>query len=140
MILNRQRQVRFSLKELEGFLVRAQKRLRVRTDAVTVCLVTNGRMARWNHAYRGKNRPTDVLSFPINGHAGEHHRPGYLGDIAIAPAVARQNARRAGRSFSGEMRILMLHGMLHLLGYDHETDNGQMDRFEQRLRRDLGLN
>jgi probable rRNA maturation factor len=63
----------------------------------------------------------------------------YLGDIAIAPAVARRNARRFGRSFNDEMRILVLHGMLHLMGYDHETDTGQMDRREQHLRRVLGL-
>ena len=65
--------------------------------------------------------------------------PGYLGDIAIAPAVARRNALRFGRAFDHEMRILILHGILHLLGYDHETDAGQMDRREHRLRRDLGL-
>jgi probable rRNA maturation factor len=63
----------------------------------------------------------------------------YLGDIAIAPGVARRNARRFGRTFNDEMRILLLHGMLHLMGYDHETDTGQMDRREQRLRRTLGL-
>jgi len=63
----------------------------------------------------------------------------YIGDIAIAPAVARRNARRFGRSFEDEMRILILHGILHLMGYDHETDDGQMDRREQRLRRALGL-
>ncbi len=63
----------------------------------------------------------------------------YLGDIAIAPAVARRNARRFGRTFDDEMRILILHGILHLMGYDHETDTGEMDRREQRLRRALGL-
>jgi len=65
--------------------------------------------------------------------------PGYLGDIAIAPAVARRNALRFGRSFDHELRILILHGILHLLGYDHESDSGQMDRRENRLRRALGL-
>jgi probable rRNA maturation factor len=63
----------------------------------------------------------------------------YLGDIAVAPAVARRNARRFGRTFAEEMHILILHGMLHLMGYDHETDTGQMDRRERRLRRALGL-
>lgn len=64
---------------------------------------------------------------------------GYLGDIAIAPAVARRNARRFARTLDGELKILILHGVLHLLGYDHETDQGQMDRVEARLRRRLGL-
>jgi probable rRNA maturation factor len=63
----------------------------------------------------------------------------YWGDIAIAPAIARQNARRFGRALDDEMRILILHGILHLMGYDHETDNGQMERREMRLRRRLGL-
>ncbi|HVB33527.1 MAG TPA: rRNA maturation RNase YbeY [Patescibacteria group bacterium] len=64
---------------------------------------------------------------------------GYLGDVAIAPAVARRNARRLGRPLEEELRILILHGVLHLLGYDHETDDGEMDRIERRLRRRLGL-
>ena len=63
----------------------------------------------------------------------------YLGDIAIAPAVARRNAHRFGRTFADEMRILIVHGMLHLMGYDHETDTGQMDRRERRVRRALEL-
>jgi probable rRNA maturation factor len=67
----------------------------------------------------------------VNSSAGD-----YLGDIAIAPAVARGNARRFGRSLDEEMRILILHGVLHLMGYDHETDSGQMERFERRLRRE----
>jgi probable rRNA maturation factor len=111
-------------------------------------------MRKWNRAFRGKNRPTDVLSFPVDDPAktkpkqSRRARPksaprtpsaDYLGDIAIAPAVARHNARRVGRTFSAEMRILILHGILHLLGYDHETDQGQMDRREARVRRDLGL-
>jgi probable rRNA maturation factor len=63
----------------------------------------------------------------------------YLGDIAIAPAVARENARRFGRTLSDELRILVLHGVIHLMGYDHETDQGEMDRFERSVRRSLGL-
>jgi probable rRNA maturation factor len=62
-----------------------------------------------------------------------------LGDIAVAPSIARANARRLGRTFDDEMRILILHGILHLMGYDHETDSGQMDRREKRLRVELGL-
>lgn len=63
----------------------------------------------------------------------------YLGDIAIAPAVARRNARLDGRTLDQELRILILHGILHLMGYDHETDTGQMDRREKRLRRSLRI-
>ena len=162
MILNRQRRVRVPVADLEKFLARARRTLRLPAGSLTVCLVTNAEIARWNRAYRGKSGPTDVLSFPSDGNrrgaesnaARAPHRrrfssspsftsstssASYLGDIAIAPAVARRNARRFGRTFDDEMRILILHGMLHLMGYDHETDTGQMDRREQRLRRALGL-
>ena len=161
MILNRQTGVRVPMADLEKFLARASGALGIPPDVLTVCLVKNTEIARWNFAYRGKKKPTDVLSFPADGAyrkpakqnargavsprggipsqaaAGRFTR--YLGDIAIAPAVARSNARRFGRTFHEEMRILILHGMLHLMGYDHETDNGRMDRREQRLRRELGL-
>jgi probable rRNA maturation factor len=65
--------------------------------------------------------------------------PGFLGDIAISPETARRNARKYGRTPSRELQILILHGVLHLLGYDHETDRGRMNRLEQRLRRRFGL-
>ena len=137
-------------------MARAQKEVRLPAGSLTVCLVTNAEIARWNRGYRDKNGPTDVLSFPVNAGTTTHRKNGnffasppsgltsaarhdYLGDIAIAPAVARRNARRFGRTFEDEMRILILHGMLHLMGYDHETDSGQMDRRERRLRRTLGL-
>lgn len=153
-ILNRQSDVRVSIADLGRFLERVARKLRFGPHAITVCLVTNAQMARWNHAFRGKRGATDVLSFPF----GDVHEPGrtvargrgrrrgaigfsssYLGDIAIAPAVARRNARRYSRTLGDELRVLILHGALHLLGYDHETDQGQMDRLEQSLRRSLEL-
>jgi len=163
MIINRQRRVSLHPAELEKFLARARRALRVRPGSLTVCFVTDAEIARWNRAYRGKNRPTDVLSFPADEDArrgtqrkakaqrrgglrftprGPHTTRSfspYLGDIAIAPSVAKLNSRKFGRTLDDELRILILHGMLHLMGYDHETDNGQMDRREQRLRRALGL-
>jgi probable rRNA maturation factor len=155
MIVNRQRRIRIPIEQLNRFLASAQKRLRVPAGALTVALVTDAEMKRWNRAFRGKNRPTDVLSFPVDdspkpkSKSPRRSRRGkqtalrsaglYLGDIAIAPAVARANATRFGRTFPDEMRILILHGILHLMGYDHETDEGQMDRRENRLRRELGL-
>jgi probable rRNA maturation factor len=166
MILNRQRDVRVSVRELGEFLSRARRALRLPADAVTVCLVTDSEIARWNRAYRGKMGPTDVLSFPVEEmqtrQRGPRARKGgdispfrannsstpsvsrassasYLGDIAIAPVVARRNARLFERTLSEEMRILILHGLLHLMGYDHETDSGQMERRERRLRSALGL-
>jgi probable rRNA maturation factor len=155
MILNRQRQVSVSVEDLEKFSAKLRKLLKIPADAVTICLVTKADIAKWNRAYRGKNQPTDVLSFTVDEPPAKQRVPkfsrkrtssksngnvsNYWGDIAIAPAIARQNARRFGRDFNDEMRILILHGILHLMGYDHETDNGQMDRREMRLRRQLGL-
>jgi probable rRNA maturation factor len=159
MIANRQRLVRVPIRDLQRFFARAMSEVRLPSDAASVCLVTNGQIAKWNAAYRGKPKPTDVLSFPVKGAPREGAAPGrkrkparapssrtggfadsaYLGDIAIAPAVARQNARLYRRSLSQEIRILILHGILHLMGYDHETDSGQMERRERRLRRALGI-
>ena len=157
MIVNRQSAISVPFRDLEKFLTRARRRLRLPKNAVTICLVTDAQIARWNRAYRGKNKPTDVLSFPTidsglkRGRAKQARKQFaavpptsngtavYLGDIAIAPAVAKRNARGLDRSFVDEMRILILHGILHLMGYDHEADEGQMDRREKRLRRELGL-
>lgn len=147
--MNRQRTLRVPVKQLEDFVAHARRALRLRAGLLTVCLVSDAEMARWNRAYRRKRGPTDVLSFPADdeflspGGRARRRAPrrknGYIGDIAIAPAVARRNARRFGRPFSQELRILILHGMLHLMGYDHETDSGQMERYERHLRRELGI-
>ena len=146
MIVNRQRSVPISIVSLERFTARALRLLHLPAECLTICLVTTGAMARWNRAYRGKDKPTDVLSFPSGDNGSPRRKKqdrasdaAYLGDIAIAPVVARNNALRFGRALEDEMRILILHGILHLMGYDHETDTGQMDRREQRLRRSLGL-
>jgi rRNA maturation RNase YbeY len=254
MILNRQRTVRIARPALESFLRRIRRQLRLGKAEVTIAFVTDAEIARLNRAYRKKQGPTDVLSFPAIAHrrpvrlpvapallfaqtqqvpvptstypsrkhlatkrptnvaaafrgrrlspacshtkdehlypatppnchpdrsdpalssaphsragsrsGGTPARPpqshttasaagplptrlsqstqqaGFLGDIAISPATARRNAKKFGRSFPDELRILMLHGVLHLLGYDHETDTGQMERLEQKLRQQLRL-
>ena len=99
---------------------------------VTVAIVPDARVRVLNRQYRRKDAPTDVLSFP----AGER---GQLGDVVIAAGVARGQAREAGHSLQTELRVLALHGLLHLLGYDHEHDDGRMARLERRLRRKGGL-
>jgi len=81
----------------------------------------------------------DALKGVATKAGGEVIAAGYLGDIAIAPATARRYAKKNGRSFAGELRVLMLHGVLHLLGYDHESDGGEMDRLEKKLRRRFGI-
>lgn len=103
---------------------------------VSIAVVSDRRMRALNRQFRGKDTATDVLSFPAT------HMPGvstFLGDIVIAISVATRQAREAGHSVSTELKILALHGLLHLLGYDHDTDDGKMARAEARLRKKAGL-
>jgi probable rRNA maturation factor len=98
-------------------------------------------MKALNRRFRGVNQVTDVLSFPADrkGEGGEGRGKKYFGDIVIARGMARKQARNIGHSAAIEVRVLALHGLLHLLGYDHQVDNGQMARVEARLRRKGGL-
>ncbi len=160
MIVNRQRSVALSLGALGKFLRKLRQELRLGDAEVTVCLVSDAEIAGMNELFRKKAGPTDVLSFPAvqrkkTRPPAEPQKPGHtrlrlrvplglaggeaLGDIAIAPAVAKRNAKIYGRTLPMELKILMLHGLLHLLGYDHETDRGEMSRAERRLRKRLGL-
>jgi probable rRNA maturation factor len=110
---------------------------------MTVAIVPDARVRALNRQYRKKDRATDVLSFPAvapsalrRGNAGERE---FLGDVVIASGVAARQARAAGHSLRTELRVLALHGLLHLLGYDHERDDGRMARLERRLRKRGGL-
>lgn len=103
---------------------------------VDVVLTSNAEMKVLNRRFRGKDKPTDVLSFPV---ADEDPRKDFAGEIAISTDIAAQNARLLGHSPTEEVKILILHGMLHLKGYDHERDRGQMARRENQLRAQLGL-
>jgi probable rRNA maturation factor len=107
--------------------------------AVSIALVSDVRIRMLNRTYRRKDDATDVLSFPASA-SPTHLAPSpYLGDIVIARGVARRQARDARHSEGTELRVLALHGLLHLLGYDHEHDQGAMRRVERRLRRKGGL-
>lgn len=117
-----------STAQLQRFAWRAQKLAEVQGE-VDILISGNQRLRDLNRRFRRKNNPTDVLSFP---------RPSG-GDIAISAQIARENAQRYGHSFAKELKILVLHGMLHLAGYDHESDNGRMARAESRLRSQLKL-
>jgi probable rRNA maturation factor len=153
MILNRQRAVRVARRPLELFLARVRRELGIGEADVTICFVSDAEIARMNQAFRKKKGPTDVLSFPaihrVPVSLPRRRKPGiasprskaeaFLGDVAISPATARRNAKKLGRTLPGELQILILHGLLHLLGYDHETDHGEMDRVEAQLRRKLRL-
>jgi probable rRNA maturation factor len=134
---------RFSAGGLSAWLRRVAPR-RAR-GTVTVALVGDHRVRALNRTYRRKDYATDVLSFPSGERTLLRHSPDrqsqmrYLGDIVIARGVARRQAAAAGHSEDVELKVLALHGLLHLLGYDHERDGGRMRRLEQRLRRKGGL-
>jgi probable rRNA maturation factor len=91
-------------------------------------------LRRLNRTFRGKDKPTDVLAFPASRSPETDPENGALGDIAISVDTAARNARAQGRSVAVELQVLALHGFLHLLGYDHETDDGEMEALEKRLR------
>ena len=146
--MNRQRAARLARPPLESFLRLVKNELGLEEADLTVRLVSDAEISRMNETFRKKKGPTDVLSFPMVARrrpvrlrrgsrtvrAGE-----YLGDIAISPATAKRYAKKNGRKLSSELQVLILHGVLHLLGYDHEIDRGKMDRIEQKLRKRLGL-
>ncbi len=100
--------------------------------ALTLAIATDACVRGLNRRFRGQNHATDVLSFPADELA-------VLGDVVIALGVARRQAAAAGHSLATELRVLALHGLLHLLGYDHEDDDGRMARLERTLRRKGGL-
>jgi len=130
VLLNRQRARRVSAPRLRRVLAGAAAALGVRGELALV-LAGDRLLQRLNRDYRGLDRTTDVLSFPgPGGEAG-------LGDIVISVETASRNARGLGRTLLQELDVLALHGLLHLLGHDHETDGGTMARLERRLRRRL---
>lgn len=124
-LLFRHRSRRVRRKPLREFLAALERRVGKRR-AVTCLITTDAELRRLNRQFRGKNYPADVLSFPPD-------------EIAISLDRAAAQARDLGHSLDEELRILMLHGMLHLCGLDHETDSGQMRRAETRWRKRLGL-
>ena len=163
---SRRRPLRVVVTDGRGRIRRADRLRRWLADVappaargeVVIALVCDRKMRDLNRTFRGVDRATDVLSFPVTSSAAPDAGIGpgddaggegaealppdpsgggaaHLGDVVIATGVARRQARAAGRRLGAELRCLALHGLLHLLGYDHERDNGEMERLERRLRR-----
>jgi probable rRNA maturation factor len=136
-VLNRQRRHRVAARPLVAFVERAGRELPPEEPAsLVVCLVSDRRMRELNRHFRHRDGTTDVLSFAD----GEPVAPGaerHLGDVVISVQTASRQARDRGHSLSRELKLLALHGYLHLLGYDHETDGGRMMRLQGRLERRL---
>jgi probable rRNA maturation factor len=123
---------RVDREELRGFLSELTRRI-ARGRTITCLIANDAEVRRLNRFFRGKDQATDVLSFP------PANPNGIAGDIAISVDRARIQAAERGHSLSDELRILMLHGALHLAGMDHESDSGEMARAESRWRKRLGL-
>ena len=132
-LLNRQRRVKICAARLRAFLTRLEREV-APGRAFAVCLVTDAAMRCYNRRFRGIDAPTDVLSFSDGS-------DGRAGDLLISAETARRQARRLGHSVETEIRILVLHGLLHLMGFDHEAgrDAGRMARAERRWRERFGL-
>ena len=153
MIVNLQKRYALHPAPLRSFVRSLKRCLRLDNKEFNVCLVEDNAIRQLNLAFRGKDTATDVLSFPwaesarplpnkprANLPRAEHLGiPNFLGDVAISVPTARRNARAEGHSAIDEIRWLILHGVLHLLGYDHERDNGEMVALELALREQLGV-
>jgi len=132
-VVNRQRIRKLNVVP---WIKRVEKMLDVigKTDSsVTVAFVSDKKIRELNRQFRRIDKATDVLSFPSDSNDGE------MGDIAISIETAARQAKQSGLTLDGEIAQLLLHGLLHLSGYDHETDNGEMNRLELRLRKKLGI-
>jgi probable rRNA maturation factor len=125
-----------STRSLSRFLAQAQTALRLPGE-VSVLLTTDRSIRRLNREFRGKDTATDVLSFPADPFMRRQQK--IVGDLAISVGTAGKQGAAQGHSLNEEIKVLILHGLLHLAGYDHESDSGQMARRERRLRAHLGL-
>lgn len=138
MVILQRRVAALSSATLERFVLRARRAAGLRGTA-DVLLTSSSAMRALNRQFRGKNKPTDVLSFPADAALKNGKRVIHVGEIAISAEIAAQNAARLGHSTAQEVKILTLHGILHLAGFDHERDNGEMARKEMKLRQALRL-
>jgi probable rRNA maturation factor len=130
VIVNKQRKHAIGRAELRGFLSRLARELEMEGRPFAIVFITDAAMRQYNRTYRGYDKSTDVLSFQGDG--------SYLGDILISSETAYNQARKSSTlSFQTNIHRLVVHGLLHLMGYDHETDSGEMRTIERRLRRRL---
>ena len=139
LVRNLQKRVKVDIRRLGDFFRRVAAEAGADEGAsATLVLVGDKRMQALNDVFRGQGLPTDVLAFSAGDMVSPEDQD-YLGDIVISVDSAQCQARDRGFDLESELRILLLHGFLHLLGHDHETDGGEMRRLEYRLRRKLGI-
>lgn len=131
-IVNRQRKIKIDAKIFQDFAEKARTLIpEAIGKSVVIAFVSDRKMRELNGTFRGKNLTTDVLSFPFEA---DEFDQDMLGDIAISLEQAARQAKENNLTFSTEIKQLILHGILHLCGYDHETDNGEMNSLEVQLR------
>lgn len=131
-VVNRQRHLQLDTEAWSSFALKALNAIGKNESSATIAFVSDKRIRALNRQFRGIDKATDVLSFPAEEESN-------LGDVAISVETAVAQAEANGLSFDDEVAQLILHGLLHLCGYDHATDNGEMNRLELKLRRILGI-
>jgi probable rRNA maturation factor len=138
-VVNRQRKRPIDCERWHAFTEKARKLTRADDADVTVAFISDRAMRELNRMWRGKRATTDVLSFPAAQAEFEKAEGVNLGDVVVSIEQAERQAKEHGLSFENEIAQLILHGLLHLSGYDHETDRGEMNRLELRLRKQLKI-
>jgi len=138
-VVNRQRKLPFDCQPWQIFVSKAMKLLPTAVAGVTIAFVSDRAMRELNRLWRHKSGTTDVLSFPATQDLFEMAEGPNLGDVIISVEQAARQAKEHGLTFQQEIAQLILHGLIHLCGYDHATDKGEMNRLELRLRKRLGI-
>jgi probable rRNA maturation factor len=133
-VVNRQRRLQIDTRAWSTFATKALAAIGNKESTATIAFVSDKRIRELNRQFRGVDKATDVLSFPADDPDESD-----LGDIAVSVDTAATQAKENGLKLDEEIAQLILHGLLHLSGYDHETDNGEMNRLELRLRRKLNI-
>ena len=131
-VVNRQRGKKIDTEAWSTFAGKALNAIGNHGSSATIAFVSDKNIRKLNQQFRNLDKATDVLSFPAEEETN-------LGDIAISVETAAAQAKENGLTFEAEIAQLILHGLLHLSGYDHETDHGEMNRLELRLRKKLGI-
>jgi probable rRNA maturation factor len=135
-VINRQQRRKMNASQWRRFGEQALQAIDAKRDA-TIVFVSDAAIKKLNRQFRGKDQVTDVLSFPHKAEKFEPETKSNLGEVVISVQRAAAQAKESGLTFSNEVEQLILHGLLHLCGYDHETDKGEMNRLELRLRKKL---
>lgn len=138
-VINRQRHRKIDRNRWRDFGEEALQAIGADQRNATIVFVADAAIMKLNRQFRGRNYATDVLSFPAEAEAFETESEADLGDVVISVERAATQAKENGLTFSNEVAQLILHGLLHLSGYDHETDKGEMNRLELKLRKKLGI-